>query len=223
MESGPNPGGTPTALPLDFFVNKLFWPAARSAECAFALQYLREGASFDFKSTLFYRLRTGEAHWGTPGVANLPPGVSPGHGLPPYWVMPWDSRVREPLSWLRAWNQKRVRRRDFPTLAREFFALVDRIGSQGFDNSASPIKGHLLVRDDGAARFVYLDGNRRLGILAALCEWGDPRAKAAQVHVDVRGRFDRAKLWEQTAEPRAHAPYSFTREECLAWFDQVFF
>ena len=229
-------------FPLHLFVNKLFWPAARSAECDFARHYLRSQQSgnavnlealADFRKTPFYRLRTGAVNWSTPGIANLPVGVGKDQGLPPYWVMPWDNRLRNGSSEstglkrliqpLRTWNEKRARRRDFPQLAQEFFALVDSIREKGFDNSKAPIKCHLLKREDGTTRLIYLDGNRRLGVLAALVEAGLVAPERALVHADIRGRFERQWLWEQTEKVRAQSPYVFTREECQIWFDCAFY
>lgn len=194
-------------------INKLFLPASKTAESEMARLYLRYGRDFSYKSTDFYRLRTGQADWREPGIANIPDSIEM---VPDYWVVPWADKYRKPSSL----RNKIFRRLKFPGLLSDFFSLIENIRRSGFDNSREPIKGYLFYNDSGQSRFIYTDGNRRLGILAAISPGFI--SKVDRVNIEPKGIFSQQSILKNSIIQANKKKYGFSDKDIMKWFHHVF-
>lgn len=91
-----------------------------------------------------------------------------------------------------------------------------------FDNSEDKIKGYLFYNSDGKRKFLYTNGNRRLGILASLCKLGKINKCEVKVHIDLRGEFNRDKLLQSEVIRKNMKELNFTEKDVYAWFDNIF-
>ena len=202
-------------LPIDIFISKLFLHANVSPEKEIADLYFTCGSSFNHKETKFYKLRIGQKDWSSRGMGNLPDNLCT---KPQYFVVPWAGKPRKPQTFISRFRRKLK----FKGVLREFFDLADSIKEKGFDNSEEPIKGYLLRQGENQNRFLYTDGNRRIGILSSLVERSNSLKYSSKIHVDVRGEF----LWESIMESEVVKDnilkYGFTRRDIEIWFNHVF-
>jgi hypothetical protein len=97
--------------------------------------------------------------------------------------------------------------------------LADSIRLQGFDNITEPISGTLLIRNK-EQRFVYTDGNRRLGILAAL--YSESIRPSPKVVVTVQDCIDETYLFGHPTVQMVRRKYRMPMEDVRRWFDHVF-
>lgn len=149
------------------------------------------------RETRFGKLRLGLATWQSPGCGWLPRGLDASLR---YWVMPWMSKLRRPVSL----TQRVERRLRFRRLVSDFRKLVRIMDYGGWVGPAVP--GILLTDGEAKECFIHTDGARRIGIAAAVgilkvpvkishltsFDW-----KATQVA--GRGRFsdhDVRRLWD---------------------------
>lgn len=200
---------------LDMCINKYFQRPFSSVEKQFALEFLNKGRSFDFKKTLFYRLRISAIDWTYNGIARIPDKSS---FIPPYWVVPWADKKRNKAGFIEKFKRKIT----FKDLARDFFDLVYSIDKNGFDNSESAIKGYLFKDSNLGEVFQYTDGNRRMGALAALSEKKHFDKMSKSIYVDVRKVITRESLCTDNEIIKISRKYSFTEEDVKGWFDNVF-
>lgn len=203
-------------LPLDIFINKYFLYPHESAEREIADIYFFKGKKFDYKKTKFYKLRVCEANWLTSGFARIPKNLDI---KPLYWVMPWADKYRKPPDML----EKLRRRFFFEKILKDFFSLADSIKRFGFDNSSSPIKGYLLHKNKNDSRFIYTDGNKRLGILSSMCSNNQNDICKYKIYVDIKGEFWRDKISSYPQIQINMNKYKFSKGHVLRWFDNAFF
>lgn len=116
--------------------------------------------SVSLSRTYYYRLRTGEANWTTPGCGALPQGLD---APLRYWVTPWADKLRPPIGryerWLRRWRMG--------GLLRRFTRLVADMKILGW--AGPPVPGILLVdNEQDRDVFILTDGHHRVGAAFAL-------------------------------------------------------
>ena len=117
-----------------------------------------QATSRQIRPTRFGRLRLGEADWQSAGCGNLPEDLD----VPlTYWVPPWLSKGRHPMS-LRERTQRRLGFRRLVSDFRNLVRTMDRDGWVG-----PPVQGILLVNGTREV-FLFTDGNRRIGVAAAV-------------------------------------------------------
>ena len=202
-------------LPIDIFISKLFLRANESPEKEIADLYFTCGSSFNYRETKFYKLRTGEKDWYSKGIGNLPENLDV---RPRYFVVPWADKPRKQQTFI-----SRIRRKlKFKGVLRDFFDLADSIKEKGFDNSEKPIKGYLLRQGEHNTRFLYTDGNRRIGILASLVERSSIGKYSSDIHVDLRGEFCWESIMESSIVKDNILKYGFTKKDIKIWFNHVF-
>ncbi|MDA8792858.1 hypothetical protein N9N67_06400 [Bacteriovoracaceae bacterium] len=94
------------------------------------------------------------------------------------------------------------------------------IKKNGFSNLESPIKGYLLHKDN-EFRFLYTDGNRRLGILGYLSK-KNKKLLEQDIYVDIRGEFF-AESFLNNSEVKENLNKSgMSSDDAKKWFDNVF-
>jgi len=144
------------SLPLDRLLSKSFLRPWEMPEAAAARMVL--GGTTKLRGTRFGRLRCGKATWEGPGCGNLPTGLD---APLDYWVVPWAQKCRRPMS-IKELAQRRV---GFRRLVSDFLGLVRVMDWKGW--VGPPVPGILLI--DGTREcFIHTDGNRRIGIAAAV-------------------------------------------------------
>ena len=156
----------------------------------------------DLRDTRFGHLRLGVADWNIPGYGAPPLGLD---APMQWWVTPWCSKKRRPIS-----LKERVQRRlGFRRLVSDFRKLVRIMDWKGWVGPAVP--GVLLVdhrpqTTDHGECFIHTDGNRRIGIAAAVGILTVPVKITALTTFDWKateaagkGRFSEAdtrRIWE---------------------------
>jgi SAM-dependent methyltransferase len=201
------------AFPLTRMMSKYFLPAGKSAERELVDLYVKCGRNgFDITQTRYYRLRTGQLDWLTPGVAHLPVFLD---RSPAYWVMPWSYKYRERGS---ENNKKRVK--TFPMVYERFVALIDSILERGFDPSKSIIPGYQLIHPEWGEVFIYTDGNQRMGVLSYLAAGSDDGN--LMIPVQIRQVLEREKMLDYPLTKQLMEEGHFTEKDVFRWFDNAF-
>ena len=143
-------------LPLERLLNKAFLKPHELAECEAARMAL--AGNGNLRGTRFGRLRCGEATWESPDCGSLPVGLDAPLA---YWVTPWAQKRRRPMGL----KERLERRLGFSRLVSDFRKLVRIMDWKGW--VGPPVPGILLV--DGTREcFIHTDGNRRIGVAAAV-------------------------------------------------------
>ena len=143
-------------MPLDRLLSKAFLRPHELPEAEAARIVLTGHGKL--RGTRFANLRLGLSTWQSAGCGELPKGLD--YPLR-YWVMPWQSKIRPPMS-LREWVERRLRFRKTVSDFRKLVRMMDRKGWVG-----PAVPGILLV-DGKRECFLFTDGNRRIGIAAAV-------------------------------------------------------
>jgi len=215
-------------MPLERLLSKAFLRPWQLSECH-AAQLILAGHT-GLGGTRFAHLRLGLLTWESPHCGELPKGLD---APLQYWVTPWQSKFRRPLSVV----QRVERRLRFRRTVSDFRKLVRVMDWKGWVGPAVP--GILLVgggwkevagprqgdpdlvpesagreipfnRDSSSELFLHTDGNRRIGIAAAVgilrvpvkitplltFDWQGTRAAGT-------GRFsegDTRRIWEHVWE-----------------------
>jgi hypothetical protein len=201
---------------LDICINKYFLSVYESAEKKIADEYFKNGRlSLKVTKTQFYCLRTGKKDWLSNGFAKIPENLS--HD-PVYWIVPWENSYREPVTLY----DRFFKIINFRKILKDFYSLSDNILKNGFDNSKNKITGYLFYNSDGTKKFLYTNGNRRLGILASLSDIGKINKSKIKIYIDLKGEFQRDKLFQNKVICKNMKKFNFTEEDVYAWFDNIF-
>ena len=190
-------------MPLERLLSKAFLRPWETPESEAARMVL--AGHGNLRDTRFGNLRLGLATWESPNCGELPQGLD----VPlAYWAMPWQSKLRRPLS-LRERVERRLR---FRKTVSEFRKLVRIMDWKGWVGPAVP--GILLTaqgaqgkaHSDGDKCFLFTDGNRRIGVAAAVGILNIPVKISPLLTFDWKatkaagkGRFsevDTRRIWE---------------------------
>ncbi|HOW28627.1 MAG TPA: hypothetical protein PK876_09035 [Elusimicrobiota bacterium] len=196
-------------------ISKYFLPPNQGAERELVDTILKRRAGQDVSiyQTRYFKLRTAQADWKSPGFARLPDGLDL---FPPYWFMPWKGKERKPIGFY----GKFLRRVRFNGLYMKFEQLLDGILQDGYRSDCPPIKGDCLVHPDHGEIFIYTDGNQRMGILSYLAEQKGGYDFEVPVKIESRTHRDDI-LRHPTAEEGLKKGY-FSKADVLRWFDHPF-
>lgn len=181
-------------MPLERLLSKAFLRPWELSECDAARMVL--AGDHSLIASRFGYLRLGLWTWESPGCGNLPKDLD---APLLYWQTPWQSKIRRPISL----KQRLERRLQFRKLVRDFRRLVCLMSWNGW--VGPPVPGILLTDADREC-FIHTDGNRRIGIAAAVhvdpipvrvsrlltFDWKATRAAG-------KGRFSEAdtqRIWE---------------------------
>ena len=194
-------------MPLEQLLSKAFLKPFELPEAEVARMVL--AGNGNLRDSRFGNLRLGLATWETPGCGELPKGLD---APLQYWAVPWQSKLRRPIS-LRERVERRLR---FRKTVSDFRKLVRIMDWKGWVGPAVP--GILLTRQsakriehgDGEECFLFTDGNRRIGVAAAVGILNVPVKITALTTFDWKatkaagkGRFSEAdtkRIWEHVWE-----------------------
>jgi hypothetical protein len=210
-------------FPIRRTVSKYFLTPFKSAEREYvdALIKGKSGLSFMLFSR-YSKLRTARADWMDPGYACFPEGLD---RFPPYWAMPWQIKVRLPLTCLirfKLWFRFFIHDRQYKSSnINQFKNMLSSILKDGFKpDDKDPIVGHCLVHPRFGEVFVYTDGNRRLGILSYLSEQNNDAD--FKVPVLIMGKIHRDHVEQHPAAVEGVRKGYFSQGDVLRWFDHPF-
>ena len=211
-------------MPLECLLSKAFLRPWELPEADVARMVL--GGIHTLGGTRFAHLRLGLATWESPGCGELPNGLDE-----PllYWVTPWLSKHRRPVS-LAQRVERRLRFRKTVSDFRQLVRIMDRKGwvgpavpgillvGGGWKEVTTPRRGDPdlvpesvgreipMNRDPASELFIHTDGNRRIGVAAAVSILNIPVEVTALTTFDWkgtkaagRGRFsegDTRRIWE---------------------------
>ena len=144
-------------MPLERLLSKAFYRPWETPEAEAARMVL--AGNGNLRDTRFGNLRLGLATWESPNCGELPKDLD---APLVYWVTPWLSKHRRPIS-----LRERVQRRlQFRRTVSDFRKLVRIMDWKGWVGPAVP--GILLQNGDVRECFIHTDGNRRIGIAATV-------------------------------------------------------
>jgi hypothetical protein len=200
-------------FPIHRMINKYFLPACQSAEREMVNFYIQNGRNqFEVSETRYYRLRTGQADWNTPGMSHMPKSLTK---TPYYWIVPWSYKLRNVTP-----AHIRVRTKIFPQIITQFYDLINSMISHGFDANQGIIPGYKLVHPEYGEVFLYTDGNHRMGVFSYISEQNNDSDFV--IPVEVRQEIHREKLLDYPLTQQLIDEGYFSSDDVYKWFDNAF-
>jgi hypothetical protein len=144
--------------PLNKMLSKAFLPPIQTPEAELA-RLIDKGVNFDYRKTLFYRIRSGEVPAFKEFAEYAPTSTV-------WWNMPW---LNEPL----ISKKRRKKHHRMLRLLKSFTSLFRSIKKHGviINTFDTRIRVDKLKRNNEVC-YIYVDANKRMGILGYLINSG---------------------------------------------------
>ena len=201
------------SFPIKRMLSKYFLPAHQNAEREVVDLVEEKGQDgFEIAQTRYYRLRTAQDDWLTPGVAHLPEGLDQ---PPKYWIVPWSVKPKTA-------DDKEIKNRlkAFPETYAKFLALISSMLESGFDEKGAAIPGFRLAHPEYDDVFIYTDGNHRMGVLSHIAD--THKSGELDIPIFTQQVIEREKLLNYPLVQQLIEEGFFTPDDVIRWFDNAF-